>query len=656
MRSTGLIIVSCVAALMEMPVYAQEIRLRNAGFEEAGDRGPPAGWHGQASVYSRDTTVSRSGQASLKFAKNDPKGYFLCSQRIALEPGRMYEISGWVKTRGIKGADSGATICLEWSGQEGKYLGGAYPRGKKGDADWTLIKGASGRIPKEAKHCNLTCYVRKGMTGTAWWDDVRVRRVREKPLSTVLRLPNYRGEITDAGPPHVQIRAVLRLDDYDAQPKDVALGWTVVREKDRIEVNRGVLDALTSAETDIVIPVSSLTGGAYHIEVILTSKRRGSRLDGTSHRVVRLGRRTDRAAHIDAHNRLILEGQPFFPLGMYWHAINEKEIAVYAEGAFNCMMPYGAPNQAQMDLAHRHGLKVIYSVKDIYSGTRWAPKGIKTEADELTHIKQKVAAFAGHPALMAWYINDELPLSMVDRLARHRRWMEELDPNHPTWVVLYQVDQVRQYLETFDVIGTDPYPIPNKPASTAGEWMRKTVNAVTGARAVWMVPQVFNWACYKKGASADPKHRTPTFDEMRSMAWQCIAEGANGLIFYSWFDIRRDPATPFEQHWPKVKRMAQEIKDMIPALLSVEPTPAIKADPSPQVHWAVRQRGDTTYLIAVNDGPKPATARFTLPGKPKAAALRGSSEAVTLDAQGTLAAELAPLGVRIYELTGLGKR
>jgi hypothetical protein len=34
-----------------------------------------------------------------------------------------------------------------------------------------------------------------------------------------------------------------------------------------------------------------------------------------------------------------------------------------------------------------------------------------------------------------------------------------VDPNHVAWSVLYQVAEIRQYLHTFDVVGTDLYPI-----------------------------------------------------------------------------------------------------------------------------------------------------------------------------------------------------
>ena len=276
-------------------------------------------------------------------------------------------------------------------------------------------------------------------------------------------------------------------------------------------------------------------------------------------------------------------------------------------------MPYGAANPAQMDAIHRHGLKIIYSIKDYYAGTRWSPKSIQTEADERPAVEKTVLAYRDHPALLAWYLNDELPAAMIGRLAAHQEWLEELDPDHPTWVVLYQVDEVRRYLASFDVVGTDPYPIPSRPAAMALDWTRRTHQAGFGRRAVWQVPQIFNWAAYRKGAEREAS-RAPTALEMRSMAWQCIAGGANGLIFYSWFDLwKMNASEPFEQRWAEVTAMAAEIREMVPVMLSVEPVPAITVTGPAAVASRQWSREGAVYVLLVNSGTDAATAQVALP-------------------------------------------
>jgi len=647
------VLILSALVLGTMPCLAADL-VKNPGFEAPGKGAPPAEWSGRPNVYSRDTAQAHSGEASLKFVNDNPEDYSLCSQRVPLEHGRMYEISAWVKTQGIKGDDSGATLCVEWQDAHGDYLGGHYPRGLKGDTDWTQIKAVTGRIPDKAAACSITCYVRQGMTGVAWWDDVAIQQAREDPLACVLTVPNYRAEVTDAGPKEVCVKALCNLTDYEMGLDDVVLAWRIIAEGAEKPVREGMIAPVTAAETDLRIPAQDLAPGRYAIDIALRDNRTGEAIGTESVSIVRKTAALQRKAWFDAHNRLILDGEPFFPLGMYWSSIKQDELDVYADSAFNCLMPYGAPSKEQMDLAHERGLKVIYSVKDIYFGTRYCPDHIRSREDELPFIKGKVEAFRDHPALLAWYINDELPLEMVDRLALHRQWMEDLDPHHPAWVVLYQVDKVRGYLPSFDVIGTDPYPIAASPPSRAGDWTRKTVGAVCGARPVWQVPQVFNWACYKKSEKDKAACRTPTYEEMRSMAWQCIAEGANGLIFYSWFDIRRDPATPFEEHWPKVKAMAAEIKDMMPVLLSTEAPPAIEVRAEEWLHHLVKRLGETTYVVLVNNSREEHQARVALGATPQSVLEHGAGTAIEVDAVGTIRPDLAPLDVKILEVRGIG--
>ena len=56
---------------------------------------------------------------------------------------------------------------------------------------------------------------------------------------------------------------------------------------------------------------------------------------------------------------------------------------------------------------------------------------LKTEADEEALIRSRVKQFRDHPALLAWYLNDELPQTYMPRLEAHQRWVAQ-DDNHFT--------------------------------------------------------------------------------------------------------------------------------------------------------------------------------------------------------------------------------
>ena len=548
-----------LAGVVRAAMAAEGEVVVNGGFDEVKD-GVTVGWRNIGRRYVFRDGAGRNGTRGLHYENDDPKFYSFPGQKIPFKAGRAYEFEVWVRTEGLQGDDSGATLCIEWSDANGKWLGGAYPRGVKGTSGWTRVKGITGRIPENAASVRVNPYVRKGMTGKAWFDDLSVREYVPPPV-TGLYSTAYRNVAADGD---VTFRAAL---DVPPDGGDARVLWFSYRDAKgdgrRVRADGARGDCVT-------LPVASMMVGRQDVVAELFN---GAKCVGSAAcAFTRVERMPRRAVWFDRHGRTMVDGKPFFPLGMYWGAITTNKIEKYATGPFNCLMPYHAPKSPElMDLCHEKGLKVIYSVKDIYRGTRWAPKGIATEEDEVRFVRDCVARFKDHPALFAWYLNDELPLSMLPRLAARRALMEELDPGHPGWTVLYQYTMIREYMPSFDVVGTDPYPIPSKPAATATEWTRQTVGGTLGCKPVWQVPQAFNWAGYKKKPEDRAKFRAPTEAELRSMCWQCIANGANGLVLYSYFDLEKRPnGDDFDTRWAECCRVGAEIRAQFPVLLSTE--------------------------------------------------------------------------------------
>lgn len=638
------------------PADADPVNLAaNPSFETAAEGQIADAWRGPADTYARDASVARTGQASLHFRCDDAERYRLCSESIPLEPGRKYRVSVWVKTREVAGNDNGASVCVEWSDKEGQWLGGRYPKGVTGTADWTQVVEAF-RVPLAAGACTLTCYGTRGTTGEAWFDDLEVVRMVDPPLRTVLVRPVYRGRITADGPREAVVRARLKLADLDLRAEDVRLEADLLAlPEERVlqsaaarpaaRAEEGTLESLAA---DLALPVADLPEGRYAVAVRLLGPD-GRVLGASRHALVREPESFRPRVAIDEHQRLIVDGKPFFPLGVYWGSIREDDLKIYAQSKFNCLMPYASPDRAGMDLAQRYGLRVIYSVKDMYYGSTWCPASIRSVEDEEPLVRSRIREFRDHPALLAWYLNDELSQNFVPRLEAHHRWVTEDDPNHPDWSVLYQIDEIAAYLETFDAVGSDPYPVGRKPVSEAFRWTRTTRQQVEQARPLWQVPQLHNWANYAETEAEKAKLRTPTTAEVRNMAWQCICEGARGLVFYSWNDLKRNADVSFEQQWTGLKETAAEIDRWAPVLLSVEEASESVAPVTPPawLHWTVRRTGGETYLFVVNDGDGEGAVRFRL-ADPKAAVREPGPGTDVAIAEGVFEVGLAPLDVRVF--------
>lgn len=564
------------------------------GFEAGGE-----GWSAPPG-FTVDRTVAHGGAASLRIDNTDPANYQLASAPIRFRPGLRYAFSLHAKCDNVAGDDSGATICMEWSGPDG-WMGGTYPAGIKGTADWTEIRGLTQPIPATATSLRVTCYLRRGMTGTAWFDDVTVTEQYPTPLTGRLIEPGYRGRLLAGEARSVAAEATIAdvLPGELALPQ-VRLRWTLlaggverargtVAPRERIAAVTAELPPLLAGEATFVIELVPHDGGEPLGRVELPLEVRPA--DAPPARV-----------YVDASGRTIVDGEPFFPLGLYDGLASPQDLQRIADAGFNCVMPYGLLHgseeraRAYLDAAQAAGLKVIASVKDFYDNTHYRPESALGETDAASMTRRAVEAFRGHPALLAWYVNDELPVSYHDVLRERYRQVRRLDPDHPCWAVLYQVGELSDYLDTTDILGTDPYPVGRGPLAMAGDWTRRTREAAGERAAVWQVPQAHDWSNY----DADRPAAAPTLEQMRCMTYAMLAEGATGLIYYSFFDLRRDKLG-FETRWADMTALAAEVGSLVPfvvqgELLHAAPTEALRG----RLFYRSWRRGDEALAVAAN--------------------------------------------------------
>ncbi len=578
----------------------------NPSFEAAQNPKMPDGWWGPEKNFQRDETVARTGSASFRWTNDDPNNYVLSSSRPKnLIPGNSYLLSGWVKTKDVKGGK--AAICVEWNGPDGKWAGGAYLQGVNGTKDWTRIFEIV-RFPMDAQNPHLTCYGTRDATGTAWFDDLEIVPYFP-PCITQMSFDCYRAQTTGD---QVKLFVGVSYVKADFAPellKEISVGLEGQKIQD-YEWDED-LNALV-----FTVPTKDLALGKHTVTVSIPNP--GLKTKETREiTLTKVEKFPERKSFIDPQRRLIVDGKPFFPLGLYFGGVTHEDVLNLADSPFNCIMPYHPISRETLDDLYAHGISVIYSVKDLY-------EGLQCQSDEEGREKtiKRINELKDHPGIIAWYINDELPLSMLEQLSGHRDLCEELDPGRPTWVVLYQVEQIRDYLPTFDVIGTDPYPISGKPASTAYKWAKMTCDGGFGLRPCWQVPQLFNWANYRKN---DKNARTPTYDEIRAMTWMNLAGGATGIIGYSYFDMPRnfsnENPTPeakkesFDRSWAVIKKVGEEIKKYESVFLTGETIDPIPFNEGSDVEIVSRTYAldGAIWLLTVNSDTEAKTAEFTVP-------------------------------------------
>ncbi|MBI2541685.1 hypothetical protein HYV80_03175 [Candidatus Woesearchaeota archaeon] len=141
----------------------------------------------------------------------------------------------------------------------------------------------------------------------------------------------------------------------------------------------------------------------------------------------------------------------------------------------------------------------------------------------------------------------------------------------------------------------------------AQNWTKITKEAVNNSRPIVTVLQFFQFT---------GKGRWPTQKELRDMGYMAIAEGANGLFYWSiganalahvcsgWCDEKIE-------HFEKLKLITSELKSLEPALTSLDRPDMLIANSPASISTRVKYRGGKGYLIAYNHDNNAATATFT---------------------------------------------
>ncbi len=621
---------ACVATA-SLPSRAAEL-LTNGSFEDV-KGGQTVGWN-VPEHYAFAEGVGMNGTRALVFENKDDKEFYKYpSAQIAFEKGKRYEYSVWAKTEGLTGR---AQLCVEWFDADGKWLSGSYQGGFGGTHDWTQLKGATPPIPSEAAKVRVAFLVSKGGLGKVWFDDISVKPL-ERPVFGGLYSSAYRNLSADG---KVRFQAAVNLKEHvgatvQFQYKDA--GGDMRRVKPTRFTGNAVLFEIDAAH---------LAKGTHLVSCDLFD-RDGKRIGGGSLDFTRVNELPKRRTWFDAKRRTIVDGKPFFPLGIYLSAANEKQFAELLTGPFNCVMPYVEPSVKQLDLCRANGIEVIYPLNSVWSWHKHRPKGVNSDEEAQAYVERIVNERKAHPAILAWYCNDEISLEKFPQLLKRQQLLERIDPGHPTWTVLYQFGEVRGYYPTFDVVGTDPYPIPGSPIGNVAMWTRTTNDEVMGLKPMWQVPQAFAWAdCRGPERKND---RFPTREEMVNMSWQCVANGANGLVYWC-YRLLYQKGRFLVDRWADICAAAASVKSYIPVILSDEDPPQVTGATEDLSVRAWRYQG-AVYLAVVNNTRKPIKGEIGLGADFKTLSTLQGAGSCALKGPQTVSVELNGLGMSFLRLT-----
>ncbi len=188
----------------------------------------------------------------------------------------------------------------------------------------------------------------------------------------------------------------------------------------------------------------------------------------------------------------------------------------------------------KLEAARRHGLRVV----------AYAPRA--GESIDLDAVRR----YAGHPALLAWYVVDEPDIwEAGGRLPEGwtAKWTGEVrkaDPATPTYIVLCDPWSLERFASLPDILAVDPYPVSHLPLRYVEFMARRAVRAAA-PRPVWLIPQAFRHGRPPRSGGWW-WNRFPTPEEERLMVFMGLGQGLKGVIYFTYHSFIDNPNDPVE--------------------------------------------------------------------------------------------------------------
>ena len=334
---------------------------------------------------------------------------------------------------------------------------------------------------------------------------------------------------------------------------------------------------------------------------------------------------------VDQVNQVLLvDGKPFFPVGMVSLEMDEATLKLYREAGFNTVIRWWGMGRAHsipsaletLEEARRNGIYVVeqplsFTKKDrklLYRSPTF-PQDFREAVGE---IPEFIRAVRSHPSVIAYYGPDE----------PHQPWdtspelledfydaVHDLDPHHPVYISgSRRIDA--DWYRIADVLGVHVYWSPVVGVIPAYDYMNHRPNYM--ARCAEAARRITEPRCQPllmvpQGELYSGSRRPHTPQERRLNVYLALIHGAKSILYF---------ASPIRHRatYEDMKVLSAELHAMAPSLLMRTPSQRIAVEPAPsppeafpivQALFKDCPEGDG-LLLAANSSPRTVEARWDL--------------------------------------------
>ena len=352
----------------------------------------------------------------------------------------------------------------------------------------------------------------------------------------------------------------------------------IVSDSDGHRLGVGGFRSTTNVPSTVVaVPLPpDLKAGGHYVVKARASSGTGRITQAATNLVVRASDDHPGETIIDEDNTVLVDGKPFFPLGVYH--LQPADYAEVAALGFNTVQTFQwmTRNRESLDAAQGLGLKVIFENNEKEVGGHGYLPGFLRD----------------HPALLMWYAPDEpghepdfaFAAQVTDLYRRE-------DPYHPIVLAHFNPTRFAMQAGIADVLAPECYATNAKgdePYERNAELM-DIAAAASGHRK----PTIAILFCCSQ----------QTEEDVRVGVWSALAHDARGLLWYAWDEGQPkegQEGNGFKYHddvKTAVKGQLAQVRELLPALLAPVRRTFVTPD---NVHGIVCDSGAERTLIVIN--------------------------------------------------------
>jgi hypothetical protein len=285
----------------------------------------------------------------------------------------------------------------------------------------------------------------------------------------------------------------------------------------------------------------------------------------------------------DAQGNTIVNGKPFFPIGIYVYDLSPDVMKDIKSKGFNVVIGNGF-RADQFDFLHQNKMMAVpFST----------PEFVEKVKD--------------HPALLAWYLVDEPEGHghTPDGVKQAYAHLKAKDKDHPIGLCHFLYEALLTFKEGCDFTMTDVYPV----TANRDVPMKNVGIHMDYARAVHENANWPHWTYIQDFGGPDTdggKWAQPTAAEVRCMTFIALVHRANGILIFSYW-----PKAP--AMWNSIGGLNRDVAKIAPWVMAKGTEVSAKVS-TEQVQARARKVGESWIIIAVNTERTPIDATITVDG------------------------------------------